>query len=309
MQLGYSPRLTIEHTSVHEKGQIFIPEINWALMVACIALVVGFGSSSNLAAAYGVAVTTTMVITTLLFYVVARNRWGWSLMQALGLSALFIVVDLAFWLANLVKIPDGGWFPLAVAAGVFLLMTTWKKGRTVLYERMKSREVPVSEFIESIRAHPPHRVPGTAVFMYGDPAGTPRALLHNLKHNQVLHERVVLLAVETEEVPHVMPWERATVVPRGEGFTSIILHYGFMDDVDVPRALQSLEGQDDLHFKPMKTTYFLGRETLLIDPEREAMAVWRRRLFAFLSHNARNPTGFFKLTPNRVVEMGAQLEL
>ncbi len=309
IRLGYSPRLQIEHTSESEIGQIYIPEVNWALMVACIGLVIGFGSSSNLASAYGVAVTTTMVITTILFYVLAREKWNWPLWAALGLSALFIVVDLAFWLTNLVKIPSGGWFPLVVAAGVFLLMTTWRSGRRLLASRMKARELPIADFIENVMRHPPMRVPGTAIFMFSDPQGTPRALLHNLKHNKVLHEQVVCLAIRGEDVPHVRTADRVTLVPRRHGFFTLILKYGFMDDVDVEREMAKLHGEQGLDLKPMTTTYFLGRETLVPSDDGSGMAFWRERLFAFMSHNARSPAPFFGLPPNRVVEIGARVEL
>jgi KUP system potassium uptake protein len=309
VQLGYSPRLQIEHTSASEFGQIYIPEINWALMLACIGLVVGFGNSSDLAAAYGVAVTTTMVITTILFYAVARERWKWSLPAALGLTGLFLIVDLAFWGANLTKIPAGGWFPLVVAAVVFVLMTTWQTGRRVLGRRIKAREIPLVEFIESIRAHPPMRVRGTAVFMFRDSGGTPRALLHNLKHNKVLHERIVFLSVATEPAPHVPAEARVTFTPRGEGFYSVVIHYGFMEDADVPAVLGTLDGRDGLRLKVMETTYFLGRETLVPSDDGSGMLFWRERLFALMSHNARSPAEFFRLPPNQVVEIGARIEL
>jgi KUP system potassium uptake protein len=309
VQLGYSPRLQIEHTSASEFGQIYIPEINWALMLACIGLVVGFGNSSDLAAAYGVAVTTTMVITTILFYAVARERWKWSLPAALGLTGLFLIVDLAFWGANLTKIPAGGWFPLVVAAVVFVLMTTWQTGRRVLGRRIKAREIPLVEFLESIRAHPPMRVRGTAVFMFRDSGGTPRALLHNLKHNKVLHERIVFLSVATEPAPHVPAEARVTFTPRGEGFYSVVIHHGFMEDADVPAVLGTLDGRDGLRLKVMETTYFLGRETLVPSDDGSGMLFWRERLFALMSHNARSPAEFFRLPPNQVVEIGARIEL
>ena len=309
MQLGFSPRLRIDHTSEQERGQIYIPEVNWVLMVACIGLVVGFKSSSNLAAAYGVAVTTTMVITTALFYVLARERWHWPRPVALGLTALFMVVDVSFWATNLTKIPAGGWFPLVVAGTVFVFMTTWQSGRRLLASRMKARELPLTDFLASIATHPPARVPGTAVFMFGDKEGTPRALLHNLKHNKVLHEQVVTLAVTTEDVPHVGEAVRIDMEPRSSGFYTVTLHYGFMDDIDVPAALHRLDGHEGLRLKPMATTWFLGRETLVPSDNGSGMAVWRERLFAFMSHNARSPAAFFRIPPNRVVELGARIEL
>jgi KUP system potassium uptake protein len=309
MQLGYSPRLQIEHTSEREIGQIYMPGINWALAIACIGLVLGFKTSSNLAAAYGVAVTTTMVITTVLFFVLAHERWKWPLPVAAGLSGLFMLMDGSFWLANMTKIPAGGWFPLVVAGSVFLLMTTWRSGRRLLADRMKARELPFADFIGDIVGHPPARVPGTAVFMFSDPDGTPRALLHNLRHNRVLHEQIVSLSVRTEDVPHVPPADRVELTPRPGGFYTLILHYGFMDDIDVPDVLGRLHGQEGLKLKPLATTYFLGRETLVPSSNGSGMAMWRERLFAFMSHNARSPASYFRLPPNQVVELGARIEL
>ena len=309
VQLGYSPRLEIRHTSASEFGQIYIPAINWALMVACVGLVIGFGSSSDLAAAYGVAVTTTMVITTLLFYVLVRESWHWPVWLALATTGFFLVIDLSFWVANLVKIPAGGWFPLVIAGLVFVLMTTWHRGRQILHDTMRDRELPLEDFIDSLRAHPPHRVPGTAVFMFGSPESTPRALLHNLEHNKVLHDQVVFLAVLTEEVPRVERAERATVISRGDGYDSVILHYGFMEDIDVVADLAALNGRDGLRLEPMQTTFFLGRENLIPTRRVKGMALWREKLFALMSRNARGATAFFRLPPNRVVELGSQIEL
>ena len=307
VQLGYSPRVQIDHTSEREFGQIYIPAINWALMAACIGLVLGFRSSTNLAAAYGVAVTTTMTITTLLFYFVARERWQWSRGVALAVTAGFLLIDLAFWGANLIKIPHGGWFPLVVGAVVFALLTTWKRGGQILAERLRESAMPRDTFLESIARGTPHRVPGTAVFMFGDSRGTPPALLHSLKHYKVLHERVVFLAVITQSVPTVSLQERVEVQELGNGFLHVRLAYGFMEEVDIPRELGAIR-QDGLSFKPLDTTYFLGRETL-IATEHPGMALWRERLFATMSHNARPATAFFRLPPNRVVELGAQVEL
>lgn len=307
VQLGYSPRVEIDHTSAKEFGQIYIPGINWALMVACIGLVIGFRSSSNLAAAYGVAVTTTMVITTILFYVLARERWGWSLWKAGSLSAFFLVIDLAFFGANIIKIPQGGWFPLLVGAVVFTLMTTWMTGRTILAERMKTGTLPVELFLKEIGTNPPIRVPGTAVFMYGNPTGTPPALLHNLKHNKVLHERVVFLSVVTEDVSHLNGEERVGVEALGHGLHRVTLRYGFMEEPNVPAALEHIV-VDGAELSPAKTTFFLGRETL-IPSKRRGMAIWREKLFALMSRNARTATSFFGLPPNRVVELGTQIEL
>jgi KUP system potassium uptake protein len=307
VQLGYIPRVAIDHTSAREFGQIYIPGVNWTLMLACIGLVVGFGSSSNLAAAYGVAVTTTMVITTLLFFVVARERWGWSLPVVLSVTGFFLIIDLAFWGANIIKVPHGGWFPLVVGAVLFGLMATWKRGRLILRERLDGVVLPADLFLQDIRGNSATRVPGTAVFMYSDPAATPPALLHNLKHNKVLHERVVFLVVETENVPHVPAEERAKTEDLGVGFYRVTLHYGFMEEPNVPRALAELR-EKGLEFKPMETTYFLGRETL-IPSNKPGMALWRERLFSVMHRNARTATSFFCLPPNRVVELGAQIEL
>jgi KUP system potassium uptake protein len=307
VQLGYSPRVEIDHTSAREQGQIYIPSVNWALMIACIGLVLGFRSSSNLAAAYGVAVTTTMAITTLLFYFVARERWKWSAWRAGLVTAGFLVIDLAFWGANMLKIPHGGWFPLVVGAAVFTLLSTWKRGRVVLAKRMRDHTIPRSAFLQSLMKDPPHRVAGTAVFMSGSSTGTPPALLHNLKHNKVLHERVVFLTIKTVEVPTVPAEERVSVEALGRGLWQVLLRYGFMEDADVPAELQAIR-HDGLTFKPMETTYFLGRETL-IATRRPGMALWRERLFAVMARNARPATTFFRLPPNRVVELGAQIEL
>jgi KUP system potassium uptake protein len=308
VQLGYMPRLEIDHTSERERGQIYIPAVNWALMFACIGLVLGFRSSSNLAAAYGVAVTTDMVFTTILFAVVMRTRFRRSIIATIGLAGAFLVADLAFWAANIIKVPHGGWFPLVVAAAVFILMTTWKRGREILAQRLKVGELPFEVFTESILRNPPLRVPGTAIFMYGNPSTTPPALLHNLKHNKVLHERVVLLTIRTEEIPHVPIAERIQVEDLQHGFFRITLCYGFMEDPNVPIALQ-LARAHGLEFKVMDTTYFLGRENLIATSRRRGMAVWREKLFAWMSKNSRAATSFFRLPPNRVVELGAQIEL
>ncbi len=307
VQLGYIPRVAIDHTSAREFGQIYIPAVNWALMVACVGLVLGFRSSSDLAAAYGVAVTTTMAITTLLLFVVMQERWGWSMLAA-GLStSFFLAIDLAFWGANLIKIPHGGWFPLVAGALIFGMMATWKRGRQILTERLSEGALPVGTFVQDAAAGSSPRVPGTAVFMYSNPEATPPALLHNLKHNKVLHDRVVFLAVVTAEIPHVPPEKRAAVEDLGHGFYRLRLNYGFMEEPNVPESLRALRVRG-LEFKPLETTYFLGRETL-ISSRRPGMALWREHLFAVMNRNARTATSFFCLPPNRVVELGAQVEL
>jgi KUP system potassium uptake protein len=307
VQLGYLPRLRIEHTSERQIGQIYIPSVNWLLMLACIGLVFGFRDSSSLASAYGVAVTTDMVFTTLLFAFVARSRFGWSKWKVGALAGAFLVVDLGFWGANIVKIPHGGWFPLVIAAAFFTCMTTWKMGRQILAHRMQSRTLPIRLFLADLAGNRYVRVPGTAVYMYGNPEGTPPALLHNLMHNKVLHERVVLLSVETEEIPFVDDAGRVEVEDLEHGLYRVRLHYGFTEDPDIPRGLELARGSG-LVFKPMETSYFLGRETLIAS-KNPGMALWREHLFSLMSRNARSATSFFGLPPNRVVELGAQIEL
>jgi KUP system potassium uptake protein len=307
VQLGYTPRVEIAHTSASERGQIYIPSINWMLMICCIGLVLGFRSSSNLAAAYGVAVTTTMVVTTTLFYVVLRHRWRWPRWKAMPLCGFFMAIDLSFFVANIVKIPHGGWFPLVVGAVVFTLMTTWKTGRRIVAERIREGTLPPELFLKSLRSDPPLRVPGTAIFMYGDPRGTPPALLHSLKHYKAIHKQVVFLSVITEETPHVEAADRVRVEEMGEGLYRVTVHYGFMQDPNLPHAL-ALVKHAGLDLRPAHTTYFLGRETL-IATRRPGMAIWREQLFAVMSRNARSATSFFSIPPNRVVELGTQIEI
>jgi KUP system potassium uptake protein len=307
IQLGFCPRMRMDHTSEREIGQIYIPAVNWALMVACIGLVVGFGSSTNLAAAYGVAVTTTMVITTVLLYLVATRVWRWSRLVAIPILAAFLVVDSAFFLANIVKVGHGGWFPLAVALAVFTLMSTWKRGRGILAARHADESLSVNMFFDSIAKRPPARVPGTAVFLDRNPIGTPLALLHNLKHNKVLHQRVVFLAVLTEERPRMPTGERSYVESLGNGFYRIIARYGFMEDPNIPALLEGLE-LDGEPFKVMDTTFFLSREALIAS-KRPGMAIWREQLFAWMTRSAARPLVYFRIPPNRVVELGMQVEI
>jgi KUP system potassium uptake protein len=307
VQLGFSPRLTIEHTSSEEAGQIYVPEVNWALALATIALVLGFQSATNLAGAYGVAVTSTMVITTLLLYVVAREQWHWSLPAAALLSAFFLSFDLAFFGANLVKIPHGGWFPLVIAAIVYTLMATWQRGRELLYGRLRERAVPLDILLGDIKADPPIRVPGTAVFMTPNPGATPPALVHNLTHNKVLHEQVVFLTILTEEVPVVLPEDRVHSENLGDGFYWVTARYGFMQDPSVPDILERV-GAFGLEVRLEATTFFLGRETLLAT-ERPGMARWREAVFSFMSRNALRATAFFKIPPDQVFEVGVQVEM
>ena len=307
IQLGYLPRLEIRHTSAKEKGQIYLPGINWALAAACIGLVLGFRSSGNLAAAYGVAVTTTMGITTLLFFVVASRHWHWPLYLALPLCGSFLAIDLSFFSANIFKVVNGGWFPLLVAILVFTLMTTWKRGRGVLAQRLRATAVPVASLLKNLEVSSPIRVPGTAVFMNGNPEGTPPAFLHNIKHNKVMHERLLILNVVTEEAPYVPAKDRISVERLGDGIYRLDVHYGFMEDPNIPKAL-SLVDLEGWTYDPEQTTFFLGRETL-ISTEKPGMAHWRKNLFIFMSSNARSAASFFDLPPNRIVVMGAQVEL
>lgn len=307
VQLGYSPRLNIQHTSQTERGQIYLPFVNKVLMICCIGLVLGFRSSGYLAAAYGIAVTSTMGITTLLFFVVARYNWHWSLWKATLVCGLFMIIDISFFVANITKVAHGGWFPLVVAGVIFMLMATWKWGRAILAKRLMAGTIPVRDFLENMKAHPPLRVPGTAVFMSGNTRGTPSALLHNLKHNHVLHEMVILVSVETSEIPHVSDNNRVTKEKLAEGAYRVTLHYGFMEDPNVPKALQ-LADLDGWKYNPLKTTFFLGRETILTKDQTGFWGI-REQVFVFMSRNARTATDFFSLPPNRVVELGMQVRL
>jgi KUP system potassium uptake protein len=248
-----------------------------------------------------------MVFTTILFSVVALIRWKWNRWAVGVMTASLLVIDLAFWTGNLPKIPHGGWFPILVAAVMFTLMTTWKRGREILASRFDRERLPVVGFLNSIEAHPPQRVPGTAIFMNGDPGGIPRALLHNLKHNRILHERVLLMTVETEEIPYVSPEDRVLVEELGDGFFSVVVLYGFAEDPDVPKVLEQLS-IDGYTYKPMETTFFLGQRTFVI-PKRPVMARWRSRLFDRMSRNAERASAFFRIPVDRVVELGAHVEL
>ncbi len=307
VQLGFVPRVKIVHTSHTEMGQIYIPVVNWLLAAATLGLVVGFRSSTGLASTYGVAVTATMMITTILWMVVARERWNWAIWKVAALGVVLLVVDLAFWGANLVKIPTGGWFPLAAAGLVFGFMTTWKRGRQVLSGIMRQRTLPIQMFLDDIAKHEPTRVPGTAVFMTPDPFGASPVLLHHLKHNRVLHQRVILMSVEAEEIPVVDEADRVEWSDLGHGFYQVIARYGFMETPDVPAILAGLRSQG-LETKPMETSYFLGRETLLPNGK-SRFAYWRKRLFIVTARNASTATAYFGLPPNRVVELGAQIQL
>jgi KUP system potassium uptake protein len=307
VQLGYSPRLRIEHTSSREIGQIYVPTVNWSLMALTCALVLGFRTSSNIAGAYGVALSTLMLITTLMFYVMSREVWRWSFARAATVAGLFLCVDLPFFGANMLKIRSGGWVPLVIAAAIFLLMTTWQRGREILARRMQEKSVALKMLLADLAAEPPPRVPGTAVFLYGTTDGTPPALVHNLTHNKVLHERVVFLTMVTQDVPHVSTAERVAVKAIGKGFYSVIARYGFMDDPDIEDVLAACQVRS-LDIPIAGTTFFLGRETL-VAADRPDMPRWREQLFAFMSRNALRATAFFKIPAEQVFEVGVQVEL
>jgi len=307
VQLGYSPRLQIDHTSSREIGQIYVPAVNWGLMLLTCALVLGFGSSSNIAGAYGVALSTLMVMTTFMFYVMCREVWRWSFARAALVVGLFLALDIPFLAANALKIRHGGWVPLAIAIILYLLMTTWKRGREILSKRMLEKTVPLKLLLADLAAEPPIRVPGTAVFMYGSADGTPPALIHNLAHNKVLHEKVVFLTVVTEDVPYVSAAERVTVRRIGKGFHSVVARYGFTEDPDIREVVAACKAQQ-LDIPIEGTTFFLGRETVIAS-ERPGMAIWREQVFAFMTRNALRATAFFKIPPNQVFEVGAQVEL
>ena len=301
IQLGYLPRLAIKHTSSETIGQVYLPHVNLALLAAVVALVVGFGSSSSLANAYGIAVTGTFLTTTVLIYFVARRQWGWGAL-ATGIVVLcFGAVDAAFLGANLIKILDGGWFPIVVGVGIFVLMTTWKKGREILLARLREESLPLAGFLARLGEHPVTRVPGTAVFMTSTADAIPHALLHNLKHNRVLHERVVILTAQIEDVPYVADDERASVRALAGNFFTLLVRYGFMETPDIPSMLAKC--RSSLELDPMETSFFLGRETL-IPRRRTDMAMWREKLFIRLARNALSAVEFFKIPPGRVVELG-----
>lgn len=307
LQLGYSPRLTIVHTSKESEGQIYVPEINWALMVACIALVLTFRESSKLAAAYGIAVTGTMTITSVLFFAIARSKWGWSLAKALPLLVLFLIVDLSFFTANVLKLFSGGWIPLAMGSVVFTLMLTWNRGRARLAIIMKSAMAPLDAFIADIPVEKPTRVKGTAVFMTQNADGVPPVMLHHFKHNKVLHEKVLLLSIRSENIPEVKLADRAEIEDLGHGFYRVTAHYGFMQTPNVPEILRFLQARG-MDVRLDDTSFYLGRETLLVT-NKPGMMRWQKVLFALMSKNARTATAFFGLPPNRVVELGTQVEL
>lgn len=307
MQLGFVPRMEVLHTSDKAAGQIYLPGVNWGLMLAVMILVLGFKSSNNLAAAYGIAVTGDMVITSVLACVVAARVWGWGWAKAGALFACFLAVELVFLFANILKIPDGGWFPLVAGLGIFVLMTTWKRGRQLLADRLKGERLELSSFIDSLMISTPTRVPGTAVFLNADTKGVPHAMLHNLMHNKVLHERVVLVSVQFFDTPYVPDVDRVEVKQLKGNFWSVVVQYGFMDEPDIPHALSRC-AESGLELSMMDTSFFLGRETLIPRMGSE-MSLWREKLFIAMFRNAGSATAFFKIPSNRVVELGTQVVL
>jgi KUP system potassium uptake protein len=306
VQLGYTPRVTIVHTSKQEAGQIYIPEVNVALAIGTLLLVLGFQTSTALGQAYGVAVTGTMAITTILFCSLAKDQWGWSPLQVWGFLAFFLTMDLALFAANLLKIPTGGWVPVLVAAIVFTLMTTWKRGRAHLRSKLLDRTLPISELIRSLEQSKVVRVPGTAIFMTSESEGTPVVLLHHLKHNKVLHQQVWLLSVIVRQVPEVPAAERVTVEDLSAGLYRVRAFYGFMQTPSV-EEIRARVGDAGVRARRMDTTYYLGRERL-IPVDSSGMARWRKKVFAVMARNARSATQYFGIPPNRVVELGAQIE-
>ena len=306
IQLGFLPRMKIVHTSASAFGQIYIPAVNWALLVLVMFLVLGFQSSSNLAAAYGIAVTGTMLIDTLLVGVLVLTIWRWPRWWAMPLLATFLVVDFAYFASNLTKVPDGGWFPLVIGLIGFTGLTTWSRGRALMQERLRESSMPIELFIKSA-AKAAARVPGTAVFMTTSAVGVPAALIHNLKHNKILHERIMLLTVAIDEVPYVSDEDRIGVRDLGNGFYRILIRYGFMQEIDIPAVLKTVENCGP-KLKMMDTSFFLSRQTLLAS-DRPGMAIWREHLFSWMMRNAESAMDFFKLPTNRVVELGSQVEI
>ncbi|HEX5257975.1 MAG TPA: potassium transporter Kup [Sphingomicrobium sp.] len=307
VQLGFLPRLRTEHTSEKAAGQIYIPAVNWGLLIMVLVLVIGFRASSNLASAYGIAVTGTMLITSVMLGVMMLYVWRWNRWLAIAITTLFLIVDGAYFASNITKIPDGGWFPLLVAAISFTVLTTWAKGRALMRERLQQSALPLEIFVKSTAASV-HRVRGTSVFLSTSADAVPAALLHNLKHNQVLHERVLILNVKVEEVPHVPPEKRIEVSDAGHGFYRVVLHYGFMQEVDIPRDLAGITTCGE-PFNMMSTSFFLGRQKLIASKKAPGMALWREKLFAWMLKSSESAMEFFKLPTNRVVELGSQLQI
>jgi KUP system potassium uptake protein len=307
IQLGYCPRMSIVHTSHTEHGQIYMPGINRALMVGCLLIVLGFRSTTALGAAYGIAVTGSMAITTILFSTLARSRWNWSWPRVVGLATIFLIVDLSFFGANALKVAHGGWVPLAIGLIVFTLMTTWNSGRKIVQQILAKGSLPMDLFLADVEKRKPYRAPGTAVFLTSTPEGAPLVLLHHLKHNKVLHEQVILLSILSANVPEIPDGDRISATQLGHGFSRVTARYGFMEKANVPVILRRCK---DLGVPAnlKDTTYYLGRERLF--PTGTArLARWRKKLYIFLSQNSRSVTEYFAIPPNRVVELGAQVEM
>jgi KUP system potassium uptake protein len=307
IQLGYLPRLKVLHTSVRDTGQIYIPFVNWGLFVAIVLAVVMFKSSSNLAAAYGIAVTTDMLITTVLTFFVIRHGWKYPLWLCVAATGLFFIVDFAFWASNLLKLLDGGWFPLAIGGAIFALMATWKDGRRLLNTKMRDDALDLHSFLEAVFVSPPVRVEGTAVFLTADMGTVPNALLHNLKHNKVLHENNLFVTVRNHEVPWVGLDKRLQIESLGHDCWQVVIHYGFKNDPDVPKALQQIKGRG-CELNDMTTSYFLSRDTV-VPTLGAGMAPWREKLFAQMHHNASGAADFLNLPSNSVVELGSKIEI
>jgi len=305
LQLGFLPRMHVEHTSENQEGQIYLPRINWLLMIAVMSLVLAFKSSTNLASAYGIAVTGNMIVTTLLAGFVFLDVWKWSKRRTLSFLIIFLTMDLAFFFANILKIPDGGWFPILIGLLLFILMTTWKKGRALLYKLLKTESIEINSFISSIGANPPPRVEGTAIFMTPNPEGVPHALLHNLKHNKVIHEKVIILTVRFMDYPHSLTKDLVTVEKLPYEFYKVTVKYGFKDEPNLPKDL-ALCAKNGVNIDPMNSSYFIGKEILLATPK-DNMNYWRKKLFIGLFRSAETITNQFKLPPNRVVELGSQV--
>ena len=308
MSLGYAPGMAVVHTSREMSGQVFVPWINRLLLVLVLLAVVGFGSSANLGAAYGIAVTGTMTMTTLLALVVARRRWHWNWFTVIAVGVLFLIIDLTFFGANALKIAHGGWFPLVLGVVIFIMMTTWRRGRELVIREIKQSGLALAPFIDNISEHPPLRVPGTAVFLTANQQAVPHAMLHNLKHNKVLHERNVLLTVEMLETPVAEADERIEIAPMAGEFYSLTVRFGFAEDPNIPLALSRCS-REGLPFDMMDTTFFISRETIVADKRRPGMAPWRDKLFAFMARNALPKTAFFQIPGNRLIELGAQVEI
>jgi len=306
IQLGYAPRMRVVHTSAEAIGQIYIPEINWMLMAATLGLVLGFRSSSELASAYGVAVTTTMLITTVLFCVVARSHFGWRRRTAVLVTVPFLLVDLAFFGANMAKLGGGAWVPLAVGLSVYVMMSTWQRGRALLAERLRATLPSIEEFIRVVQHDRVQRVPGKAIFLTGSSDLAPPSLLHNLKHNQIVHAEVAFLTIETEDVPRVSDDQRAEVRPLGDGFYKVTARYGFMEDPSVPEVLVACARQG-MDFPLEQVSFFLSRQRFL-PRHQKAMGLWRQRIFSFLTRNTLGATAYFRIPPGQVVELGSQVQ-